>query len=220
MRREKVLTTLKETGIMAIIRALGTDQVEPVFKALIKGGIRMAEITFDQSGKVTEEETAEMIRYAREHFSDDMVIGAGTVVNKHLAKVAYKAGAEFIVSPNVDTDVIRYTVKKEMVSIPGALTPTEIVNAENAGADVIKLFPAGSFGPSYIKAISSPLSNVSFVATGGVGPENMEDFYKVGVRGFGVGGSIISKEALKNKDYEAIERAAREHVEKWNSLLK
>ena len=155
--KNEITAKIKEEKIIAIIRHLGAKDAEALCGALYKGGIRLTEITFDPAGTIPAEETAKTISVLREKFAGKMLIGAGTVLDMDYARIAIGAGAEFIISPNTDPDVIRYTKECGRVSIPGAMTPTEVVSAYRAGADFVKVFPSDTLGLKFIKALRAPL---------------------------------------------------------------
>ena len=170
------------------------------------------EITYDASEKVSDEEIAENIAMLTSHFGDRMIIGAGTVLTEYQVDLTMKAGGRFIISPNTDRDVIWRTRVMEMVSIPGALTPTEVQTAHTWGADFVKLFPIGLMGTDYLKAISAPLSHVRFLAVGGIDQTNVKTYLKAGAKGFGIGSGIVKKEWLHDENYAEITKLAREYV--------
>lgn len=170
------------------------------------------EVTFDASGKCSDRETAENIKMLAEKFKGKMYIGAGTVLTKEQVELVKDAGGSFIISPNTDKEVIEKTISCGMVSMPGALTPSEIRIADLYGADFVKLFPASNFGPDYVKAVKAPLSHIKFTAVGGIDENNMADYVKVGVSGFGVGTNIVNKKMLLANDYEGITKLAEKYV--------
>ena len=134
-------------------------------------------------------------------------------MTKEQVKITKKNGGEFIISPNTDKTVITTSHRFHMVSMPGALTPSEAVSATKWGADFVKLFPATNLGPSYIKAISAPLSNIKLLAVGGIDENNMKDYLKAGVAGFGIGTNIVNKKLLDENNYEAITELAKKYVD-------
>ena len=147
------------------------------------------------------------------HFKDKLYIGAGTVLTKKQVKLTKKAGGQFIISPNTDEKVIKSTSKLDMVSIPGALTPTEIVHAKNCGADFVKLFPVTSLGTEYIKAVKAPLKNIDILAVGGIDENNMSDYISAGVCGFGVGSNITDKKMIMENNWEGITKLAKKYTD-------
>lgn len=213
MSREKIISGIQEEKIISIIRGANKNNIADIIHSLYDGGIRYAEITFDQSGTVSDDETAAMISAACEKSAGKMSIGAGTVVSEKQTELAKDAGAEFIISPNTDSAVIKRTVGLGMVSIPGAFTPSEIIAAHSFGADFVKLFPMVSMDISYIKAIMAPINNVKLLAVGGVNSENMHEYFKLGICGLGVGSDIVSKKLLEDKAYAEIKRNALKYTE-------
>ena len=209
LNREEIIKDIEKNKIIVIMRGFTTEQLINSVSAMEKGGIRLVEVTFDQSGKTSDEETAEYIRALKENFGDKMRIGAGTVMTEKQVELAYGAGAEFIISPDCYEPVIRKTREFGMVSIPGAFTPTEAANAHRFGADFVKLFPNSELGISYLKALIAPLSHVKFLAVGGVNHENMADYLKAGAKGIGVATAIADKKAIAADDYEEITRRAK-----------
>ena len=218
--KDALVEVIKKEKLVVIVRGVADDELEPLLEAMYAGGIRLAEITFDSKGVVTAQQTANQISKMKAAFKGRMHIGAGTVVTKQQAKVAVKAGAEFLISPNVNVDVIKYAAKKGVVSMPGALTPTEAVTAYNAGADFVKVFPSDSMGAPYIKAISAPLSHIPFIAVGGVDDANLCDFLKAGACGVGVGSNIVNKTMLKEKRFDDITALAKRYCDAVASFNK
>ena len=151
---------LRKYRFVGILRHIPVDKALDAAKAMYEGGIRIFEVTFDPSRADTCQETGSIIRRIRENFGPEVSVGAGTVLNVDFAKAAYEAGAEFIVAPNTNPAVIAYTKEKGMLSVPGAYTPTEIMNAYELGADVVKIFPILPDGEAYLKNVISPLSQV------------------------------------------------------------
>lgn len=210
--KEKIINVLEESKIIAIVRNVEKEKLIPLVTALYNGGIRFVEVTYSADGKVTDEETAECIKLLCDEFQGKMYVGAGTVLNTKQVELTKNAGGQFIISPDVCEEVIQKTCELKMVSMPGALTPTEVQKAHKAGADFVKLFPVTSMGVDYVKAIMAPFSHIKFLAVGGIDTANMRDYLKAGVCGFGIGGNIINKEMLKNNDYDGLARLAREYV--------
>jgi len=206
---EHVIERIKEHKIIAIVRGVALDDIVPTAHALMDGGIRLLEVTFNQSSSTGEQDTAEAIRRLCSAFGDDMIIGEGTVVSERQVAVAVEAGAQYIISPNTDAAVIRKTLELGAVSIPGALTPTEVLYAHNLGAHFVKLFPAGNLGTGYIKAIRAPISHIPLLAVGGVNDKNLMDFFKAGVSGVGVGANIVDNKLIKEKKFDELTALAR-----------
>lgn len=148
----------------------------------------------------------------KEKFAGKIIPGAGTVITLEQLQMAYDAGAQYIISPNVDVEIIRRTKELGLISLPGAMTPSEIVEAYKAGADFVKVFPVGNLGPAYIKALKAPLSHIPLMAVGGVNEKNAADFLKAGASGLGVGGNLVNKEWIANGEWEKITALAAEFV--------
>ncbi len=211
-----VIDKILEEKLIVIVRGVEKDKLIPMADAMYKGGVRIIECTYDASGKVSDEETAEGISMLVKYFGDKMVIGAGTVISEKQIELTKAAGGKFIISPDANELIIKKTKAEELVSIPGAYTPTEILSAHSAGADFVKIFPATNLGPAYIKAVKAPISHVKLLAVGGIDFSNMKDYLKAGVSGFGVGSCIIDKKMLQEEKYEAITELAI----KYTSVLK
>lgn len=210
--REQTISVIEKEKLIVIVRGVKREYLIPLAEAIYAGGIRLMEITYDASEEISDEETAENIALLTKHFGDRMIIGAGTVLTEYQVDLTLQAGGRFIISPNTDRDVIWRTRVMDMVSIPGALTPTEVQTAHTWGADFVKLFPVGSMGADYLKAISAPLSHVRFLAVGGVDEKNMGAYLKAGAKGFGIGSNIIKKEWIREENYEAITALAKNYV--------
>lgn len=206
---EEVLEIIKRERLVSILRGLPMERIDGVVRALIAGGVRVLEFTFDHGRENYLQENADKIRYAAERFGDTVAVGCGTALNVREVLAAREAGAELVISPDVNPDVIRKARELGMASMPGALTPTEIVAAWNAGADIVKLFPAGELGVGYIKAVRGPLGHIPMSAVGGVKPDNVREFLNAGVCGFGVGGPLVLADAVRDGAYEAIEARAK-----------
>lgn len=194
--------------IIAIIRGFEPDVCLRLSEAYVKGGINMVEVTFNQKDPRSWKDTAAAIRSIKDHFAGDVKVGAGTVLTEEQLLMCEDAGGEYMVTPNVNRSLIRKCVADGLMAMPGAITPTEAVDAFNAGASYVKLFPAGVFGPEYVKALVAPLSHIPFLAVGGIGPHNIADFIKAGCVGAGVGGNLTNKEWISNGEWDKITAAA------------
>jgi len=210
--RDKVIKTIEQEKLVVIVRGIEREKLIPLAEAMYDGGIRLLEVTYSANGAVSDEDTAENIRMLSEHFEGRMFIGAGTVIKPEQVELTKKAGGQFIISPDAYEEVITKTRELNMVSMPGALTPTEIQSAHRAGADFVKMFPITNMGPEYVKAVKAPLSHIKLLAVGGVDHTNMKDYLKAGVCGFGVGSNIINKKMLEENDYAGITKLAKEYV--------
>ncbi|MGI6456161.1 MAG: bifunctional 4-hydroxy-2-oxoglutarate aldolase/2-dehydro-3-deoxy-phosphogluconate aldolase [bacterium] len=214
-RRERNLRIILESGIVAVIRAQSSEQLVDVVKALREGGVKAIEVT------MTTPNALEVIHTVSELMkNEDAVIGVGTVLDAETCRAAILAGAEFIVSPTLDLRVIEMAKRYSAVSIPGAYTPTEILTAWQAGADIVKVFPATSVGPGYFKDVLAPLPQVRLSPTGGVSLETVKDFIQAGACAVAVGGNLVSKKALAEKDWKGITETARQFVQKIQEARK
>ena len=210
--REKILQTIEKEKIIVIVRGVEREKLIPLVEAMYEGGVRLLEVTYSANGKISDEETAKNIRMLVEHFENRMYIGAGTVLTEKQVALTAQAGGKFIISPDTCPPVINKTRELGLVSMPGALTPTEIQAAYRAGADFVKLFPITSLGVGYVKAVKAPLSHIKLLAVGGVDENNMNDYLKAGVCGFGVGSNIIDKKMLAENDWAGITALAKKYV--------
>lgn len=206
--RKQVIEWTKKYKVIAIVRGAAPKQCMRVAQALYDGGIRMMEITYDQSNPEGWPATAEAIGAVAKAFAGKLLVGAGTVTTPLLVEMTAKAGGLFIISPDTDAAVIEKTRQLGLVSMPGAMTATEAKQAYNAGADFVKLFPAGDLGPGYLKALKAPLSHIPFLAVGGVSDKNAKDFIKAGAVGVGIGGNLANKEWIATGQYHKITEVA------------
>lgn len=211
--REDIIQKILEEKLIVIVRGLEKDKMIPLAEAMYEGGIRLIEVTYSANGSIPDEVTAECIRSIQEHFGGKMLVGAGTVLNEKQVEMTKAAGGSFIISPNVKEVVIKKTRELDMVSMPGALTPTEIEDAHEMGADFVKLFPVSTLGPEYVKAVCAPLSHIRLLAVGGVDHNNLKDYLKVGVCGFGMASNIVDKKMVAEGNYAGITELARCYVE-------
>ena len=207
-----VLNIIRDSKIIAIVRGIPSSQIVGLANALLKGGIKCIEVTFDQSSEEKANDTLLAIGKIKAS-CPDVLVGAGTVMTVEQVQKASASGAEYIISPNTNKDVIEETKKLGKVSIPGALTPTEVAFAYECGADIVKLFPAGVFGPSYIKAVKAPLKHIPVTAVGGVNVENCKDFIAAGCIGVGVGGNLVSPKLVSEGKFDEISAIAKAYVE-------
>ena len=216
--REQVLEYVDRYRIIAIVRGADPAQCFAVAKALYAGGIRLMEVTYDQKKPETWQATADAIGALAKEYEGKMFIGAGTVTSPELVEMTAKAGGTFIISPDTDVDVIRRTRELGLVSMPGALTPSEIKTAHNAGADYVKVFPLGSMGPGYLKAIRAPLSHIKMTAVGGINEKNLRDYLEAGACGAGIGGNLANKKWIENGEFDRITEVAKELVRVVNEF--
>ena len=212
--RQQVIEKILEKKAIAIVRGIFEEDCLNLAKALLKGGVELLEVTFDQKDANLRLRTANTIRLLVKELGDKMCFGAGTVTTVEMVEMAKSSGAQFIVSPDTNEEVIRATVDADMVSIPGALTPTEIAQAHRYGGDFIKVFPVSQMGPAYIKNVSAPLSHIRMLAVGGVDNGNIEAYLTAGAVGAGVAGCLFKKEWVAAGDWDKITEASREFVAK------
>lgn len=205
--------TILNEKVVAIIRGFSPETIIKLCKAYAANGIHCIELTFDQSSKEKQIETADTIKAVKDALGDQVCVGAGTVMTVEQVRMAAEAGAEYMISPNVDDEVIAETKRLGKVSIPGAMTPSEIAHAYKMGADIIKLFPANELGLTYIKAIKAPLKHIPLMATGGVRPQNAADYLNVGSSALGVGGDLVNKTWIAEGAFDKIGEAARAYAE-------
>jgi len=208
-RKERNLKLMLETGIVAVIRAQSSEQLVDVSYALLEGGVKAMEVT------MTTPNALEVIHEVSQRMkNEEAVIGVGTVLDPETARAAILAGAEFSVSPTLNRAVIEVCRRYTVVSIPGAFSPTEILAAWEAGADIVKVFPATSLGPNYFKDILGPFPQVRLSPTGGVSLETVADFIKAGACCVAVGGNLVSKKALGEKNWKTITETAKEFIKR------
>lgn len=207
-----ILEAMKQYRITAILRGIDREHLEPVVEALYAGGIRLLEITFNQGSATRLEDTAAAIARVKGIYGDRLHVGAGTVMSVEEVAAAHRAGAEFILAPNVDETVIRAAVDRGLCAIPGAMTPTEIAGAYNAGAQIIKLFPAGNLGLGYCKAVMAPLNHIPMIAVGGVDQHNLPSFLKAGFLGAGIGSNLTDRRLIQAGDYQGLKALAEEFM--------
>lgn len=211
-----IIDTIIEEKLIVIVRGVASEKLIPLCEAMYKGGIRALEITYSPDGSIPDEETAEDIKKLAKAFEGRMYIGAGTVLTEKQVELTKRAGASFVISPDTNPAVIKRTKELGMVSIPGALTPTEIQQAHLSGADFVKLFPVTNFGTEYVKFIKTPLSHVKCLAVGGISENDIQEYLDAGVSGFALGSNIIDKKALAEDNYDLITDLAK----KFTALVK
>ncbi|MGW7977059.1 bifunctional 4-hydroxy-2-oxoglutarate aldolase/2-dehydro-3-deoxy-phosphogluconate aldolase [Staphylococcus xylosus] len=184
------IDSIKKYQIISIIRGYDTEDTLKIVEQLYKAGIRLVEVTLNSPNAFNS------INSLNHIYDDEMLIGAGTVLNVEQCEKAINAGAKFIISPDTNPEVIAYTKKENVISIPGALTPSEITLASNKGADIVKVFPIAEMGPGYIKDIRAPLDDMNLLPTGGIDEENIKQYINMGAIGVGVSSAIV-KNGLK-----------------------
>ena len=196
MSREIHLSRVIECGLVAVVRAPDPTHLVQVIRALADGGVTVAEVTF------TVPDAVEVIRAAKKELGNRVLLGAGTVLDPETARAALLSGAEFIVSPTVNLEVIKLCRRYDKLVFPGAFTPTEILTAWEAGADVVKVFPADLHGPGFFKAMKGPLPHVKLMPTGGVDLNTAAEYLRSGAVCLGVGSQLVDPKAVARQDYE------------------
>lgn len=208
MNKAEVIRQIIEIGVIPVIRANSADEVRQVVEAVKAGGITTIEVTMTIPGAVS------LIKELCNNYGSEVLIGAGTVLDVKTAQECIKAGAKFIISPALNFETIAFCNQQEIVVMPGALTPTEILAAWNAGADFVKVFPAGAMGgASYLKSIKAPLPQVKLIPTGGVSLKTAADFIKAGAEAVGIGAELVDLKAVREGNTKLITGRAREIVE-------
>lgn len=210
--REAIIQKVLDKKIVAIVRGVYGEDAVNLAKALYAGGIELLEVTFDQSKPESLNRTSDTVKMLCQELGDKMYFGAGTVTTIEMLNLAKEAGASFIVSPDFNPEVIKATVEAGMVSMPGAMTPTEILTAYRAGADFVKVFPTAGLGSSYIKAVRGPLNHIRLLAVGGVNEKNIAEFLAAGCVGAGVGGNLVNKTWIANGEWDKITALAKEFI--------
>jgi 2-dehydro-3-deoxyphosphogluconate aldolase / (4S)-4-hydroxy-2-oxoglutarate aldolase len=205
--RQSTLADLAKVGVIAVIRADSGEHLVNVCRALAKGGVRACEITMTTPGAL------EAIAAASKALGDEALIGAGSVLDAATARAAILAGARFIFSPVLDVEVIDMAHRYDCVAVPGALTPTEILTAWSAGADVVKVFPANHFGPQYLKDLHGPMPQVKLTPTGGVDLGTAADWIKAGAVAIGIGSSLVKKDLLSGGKWDELSALAKQYVD-------
>ena len=200
--------------IVIIVRGVPKNSLPELGEALYRAGIRVMECTYDATGKISDEETAEGIGALAKQLEGRMTVGAGTVLTERQVRLTAEAGGKFIISPDTNAEIIAETKKQGLVSIPGAFSASEATAAHRAGADFVKLFPISQLGAEYVKAIFAPLSHIRFLAVGGVNSDSMLGYMKNGACGVGIGLNAEDKQAIARGDFDFIEAKYREMVNK------
>ena len=204
MEKREVFDKMVSEGLIPVIRVASASEAIDVADAIKEGGVSFIEITMSVQGAI------DVIKELTAKYRDEIIMGAGTVLDAETGRAALLAGAQFIVSPTLNLDLIELAHRYSAVVIPGAMTPTEILTAWNAGADMVKVFPAGQLGgPGYIKALRGPLPQILLVPTGGVNLQNAGPFIQAGATALGVGSELVDKKALKEKRFSVITENAR-----------
>lgn len=212
MKKNTILNKLEAAGVIAVVRGKNKTEAIKATEALVVGGMKGIELTFTVPR--AEEVIAELVEIYADH--EDVVIGAGTVLDAITARIAIMAGAEYIVSSCFDLETAQICNLYQIPYLPGCMTITEMKEALKAGSDIIKLFPGSAFGPSIVKAFKAPLPHLNIMPTGGVCLENMADWFDAGVTAVGVGGSLLAP--AETGDFAAVTEVARQYMEKFAEI--
>jgi 2-dehydro-3-deoxyphosphogluconate aldolase / (4S)-4-hydroxy-2-oxoglutarate aldolase len=206
--KEEVLQRIHEIGLVPVLRARSAEEAILLANAIAAGGVPVLEVT------MTVPDAIEVIRRVVEHSENRILVGAGTVMDPETARACMLAGAQFIVSPSLNLKTIEMCRRHNIAVFPGALTPTEIVTAWEAGADAVKVFPCSAVGgPKYLKALKAPLPHIKLIPTGGVSLETAAEFLAAGAFALGVGGDLVDREAIEKGDTGTITRNAEKYME-------
>jgi 2-dehydro-3-deoxyphosphogluconate aldolase/(4S)-4-hydroxy-2-oxoglutarate aldolase len=206
MSKETQLRQVLDNGIVAVVRSPDSQQLVEVCRALADGGVSTVEIT------MTVPDALEVVRQVRRALGDRLLLGAGTILDPETARAALLAGAEYLVAPTVNLDVIRLCQRYDKLVMPGAFTPTEILAAWEAGADIVKVFPADVLGPPFFKAMRGPLPQIRLMPTGGVDLDTAADFLKSGAACLGVGSQLVEPKAVAERNFDRIRELASQYV--------
>jgi 2-dehydro-3-deoxyphosphogluconate aldolase/(4S)-4-hydroxy-2-oxoglutarate aldolase len=206
MSKETHLRQILDCGIVAVVRSPDSGQLVDVVRALADGGVTVAEIT------MTVPDALEVLRQVRQALGERVLLGAGTILDAETARAALLAGAEYLVAPTLNLDVIRLAQRYSKLVMPGAFTPTEILTAWEAGADIVKVFPAEVVGPAFFKALRGPLPQVRLMPTGGVDLNTAADFLRAGACCLGLGSQLVEPRAVAERSFERIRDLARQYV--------
>ena len=210
------LEYVKQRKIVEIVSGLPKEYIVRLGHAFEEGGIGLMEVTYNQLAPETWKDTANAIEAIEKEFGDRLLVGAGTVITPEQVSMTYNAGGHYLVTPTTQPEIIRMGKALGLGLYPGAMTPSEILAAYEAGADAVKVFPVTSLGVSYIKAVRGPLSHIPLMAVGGVNEKNAADFMKAGCVGLGVGGNLVNKEWIKNGEWDKITALAKEFMKAVN----
>ncbi len=208
MKKETVLSFIRDVGIVPVVRTNSAESAVRSIEAIYRGGIRAAEITMTVPGAI------KALEKVADQFGDKIVLGAGTVLDPETARVCMLAGAEFFVTPALRVSTIEMAKRYSKVICPGALTPTEVLTAWDAGADIVKIFPCGNVGgPKYIKALKAPFPHIEMIPTGGVNLETAGEFLKAGACAVAVGGELVDAKTIAEGKFEVFEERAKKYLE-------
>ena len=208
MKQQTVLDRIRDTGLISILRGIDSNKICDIVDILAQNGIRLVEVTLDTP------DALQSIQKLSRTFSGDMLIGAGTVLDRETALYAISAGAKFILAPTLDTSVIKCCIENGVLPIPGVFSPSEIALAKVAGAVIVKVFPANLLGSGYIKKMLNLFVNLEILVVGGIDLNNVADFISAGALGAGIGSKLAGRDIVDSQDYKLLSRRAEQYLEK------
>jgi 2-dehydro-3-deoxyphosphogluconate aldolase / (4S)-4-hydroxy-2-oxoglutarate aldolase len=214
MKDYQVLDSIRKLGICAIVRGTSADSLCRIADSLLKGGVKTIEVTFNTPG------ASGMIEELVKKYSSEMIIGAGTVLDPETARIAILSGASFILSPTLNLEMIKTCQRYSVLPVPGISTPTEALTAWQNGAQIVKVFPAGIFGPKYIKQLKGPLPQIEMMAVGAINLDNFGDFIKAGACSAGIGGELVNNKLVAEGKFDEITRRAEAFVSAFKEAHK
>ena len=203
MKDFEILKKINDKGICAIVRGTSADTLKRIAESLLKGGVSTIEVTFNTPG------AAKMIEELCKEYANDLLVGAGTVLDEETARIAILSGAKFVLAPTLNKKMIQTCLRYNVVPVPGTMTPTEALNAWEAGARIVKIFPAGILGAKYIKQLKGPLNQIDMMVVGAVGASNLAEFLKAGASSAGIGSELVSANLVSEGKFEEITERAR-----------
>jgi 2-dehydro-3-deoxyphosphogluconate aldolase/(4S)-4-hydroxy-2-oxoglutarate aldolase len=203
MKDSETLKKINDKGVCAIVRGTSADTLKRIAESLLKGGVSTIEVTFNTPG------AAKMIEELCKEYANDLLVGAGTVLDEETARIAILSGAKFVLAPTLNTKMIQTCLRYNVVPVPGVMTPTEALTAWEAGARIIKIFPAGILGTQYIKQLKGPLNQIDIMVVGAVGVSNLADFLKAGASSAGIGSELVSAKLVAEGKFDEITERAK-----------
>jgi 2-dehydro-3-deoxyphosphogluconate aldolase/(4S)-4-hydroxy-2-oxoglutarate aldolase len=212
MKDYEVLQNIKASGVCAIVRGTSPDSLCKIAEALIAGGVKAIEVTFNTPG------ADEMIKELVKKYGNELMVGAGTVLDPETAKVAIAAGAQFILSPSLNLEVMRICQRYSVLPVPGVCTPTEILTAWENGAQVVKIFPAGALGASYIKQVKGPFNHIDMMVVGGINVNNIGEYVKAGACSAGIGSELVDKKLVAEGRFDEITARAKAFIDAFKAV--
>ncbi len=207
LKKNNIMGDLSKNKIIAIVRGISQSAANQTAEALMIGGIKFVEVTLNTEGAL------HIIKEWKKRFSENLYVGAGTVIDLEMAKQAIDAGAQYLVTPNLDEEVIAYALSQHVEIFPGTMTPTEVVRAWKCGAKAVKVFPTGVLGAEYIKELQGPLEQIKMIATGGVNLSNIGQFLDAGAFGVGLGNNLVNKDLIQTSQFDKLSDLAKQYTD-------